>query len=128
MKQFNRQEYLENPNRTVVTRDGRNARILCVDRKFRFNGVDYPVLALVKSTNGEEFALSFTSDGREEYNYDGTTDLFFVPNKKEGWINLYNSYGEKIVGRHIYESEKAARVGIDQTNLYITTIKIEWEE
>ena len=31
MKQFNIQEYLANPNRQVVTRDGRPVRIICTD-------------------------------------------------------------------------------------------------
>lgn len=33
MKQFNLDEYLANPSRKVVTRDGRNVRIRCTDRK-----------------------------------------------------------------------------------------------
>ena len=33
MKQFNLEEYLKDPNKKVVTRDGRNARIVCTDRK-----------------------------------------------------------------------------------------------
>ena len=122
MKQFNRQEYLENPNRTVVTRDGRSARIICTDRLGK-----WPIVALI-SNNGEEIICSFTTDGEKYAQEMEKSDLFFAPKKKEGWINLYNSYGEEIVGRHVYESEKAARAGIDQTNLYITTIKIEWEE
>ena len=33
MKQFSLKEYLANPSRKVVTRDGKNVRILCTDRK-----------------------------------------------------------------------------------------------
>ena len=34
MKQFNLAEYLKNPERKIVTRDGRSVkRILCVDAK-----------------------------------------------------------------------------------------------
>lgn len=128
MKQFNRQEYLENPNRTVVTRDGRNARVLCVDRKFSFNSVDYPVLALVKSTNGEELALSFTSDGREEYNHDGTTDLFFVPNKKKGWINIRKNETKAYPTGTIYNTKDEAVMADLGMTYHIDTIKIEWEE
>lgn len=42
MKQFNLEEYLKDPNKKVVTRDGRNVRIICTDRK----GTEYSVVAL----------------------------------------------------------------------------------
>ena len=31
MKQFNLEEYLKNPSRKVITRDGREARIMCTE-------------------------------------------------------------------------------------------------
>jgi hypothetical protein len=42
MKQFNLEEYLANPSRKVVTREGRSARIICTDAK-----EGYPVVALI---------------------------------------------------------------------------------
>ena len=33
MKQFNLKEYLKDPNKKGVTRDGRNVRIICTDRE-----------------------------------------------------------------------------------------------
>ena len=33
MKQFDLKEYLKGPNKKVVTRDGRNVRIICTDRR-----------------------------------------------------------------------------------------------
>ena len=32
MKQFNLEEYKKNPNRKVITRDGRSVRILCSNK------------------------------------------------------------------------------------------------
>lgn len=32
MIHFNVEKYVKNPNRKIVTRDGRNVRILCTDR------------------------------------------------------------------------------------------------
>ena len=43
MKPFNLEEYLANPTKKVVTRDGRNVRIICTDRK----GTDFPIVGLV---------------------------------------------------------------------------------
>ena len=42
MKQFNLDEYNEFPSRKVVTRDGREARIICTDAEG-----SYPVVALI---------------------------------------------------------------------------------
>lgn len=122
MKQFNLDEYLKNPNRKVVTRDSRNVRIVCTDRM----DDDYPVVALVRGEVSEEL-LSYTEDGALWKNQDDDSDLFFAPEKKEGWINLYNSY-EGTVGRRVYRSEKEAKSEIDQDKLYISTVKVEWEE
>ena len=50
MKQFNLEEYKKNPNRKVITRDGRSVRILCTDQK----GTEYSVIALCTMSNGSE--------------------------------------------------------------------------
>lgn len=123
MKHFDLQEYLKNPDRKLVTRDGRSARIICTDRLGR-----WPIVALI-SDDGGEVVGSFTTDGKKyipeaEKSF---TDLFFEPTKKTGWINLYDLRG-KIVCGVVYASEKAARGEIDPNKSYITTIPIEWEE
>ena len=51
MKQFNLEEYLKNPSRKVVTRDGRNVRIICTDKR----GTNFPIVALVECE--DELAL-----------------------------------------------------------------------
>jgi len=33
MKQFNLAEYLENPNKKIITKDGKSVRILCANRE-----------------------------------------------------------------------------------------------
>ena len=58
MKHFSLEEYQKNPSRKVITRDCRNARILCTDRI----SYDYPVVALVQE-NGNERMYSYTKDG-----------------------------------------------------------------
>lgn len=129
MKQFNLKEYLENPNRKVVTRDGRPVRIICTDRKHR--DVNYPIVALIENDEGNEGVESFTKDGK--WWGDGLKskiDLFFAPTKKEGWMNVFKFREATSVaaGGVIYESEQAARKAIENNQNYITTIKVEWED
>ena len=130
MKQFSLEKYLENPSRKVVTRDGRSARIICTNRLDE----NYPVLALV---NYEDYEMchSYTTFGKLHTNQttDFGLDLFFVPEKKIGWTNVYKyTFGGTHLGEVIYnskeEAENNAKVHETDINTYITTIKIEWEE
>ena len=120
MKQFNLEEYLKNPSKKVVTRDGSKVRIICTDRK----DVDYPIVALIDS-RGKEETLSYTKNGY--FYYDGrkdVNDLFFAPEKHEGWVNVYRIGG--LGCRCIFDSEEKARQCAD--NGVVATVKIEWEE
>ena len=89
MKQFNLEEYLKNPSKKVVTRDGRTVKIHCTNYDSR-----QPIIAELEYHN---FSSSFTKDGRY-FNDDRNSpyDLFFASEKHEVWINLYkwnNSMG-----------------------------------
>ena len=115
MKQFNLEEYNKNPNRKVVTKDGKNVTIHCTN----FRGI-FPIIAEIESV-GKSF--SYNEDGKISYVESSIYDLFFAPEKHEGWINLFKDHDSKYVGYKIFESkEEAEKVGST------TTIKIEWEE
>ena len=127
MKPFNIEEYLKNPSRKVVTREGRSARILCVDKK----GGDLPIIALIQQcTRDNEIIGTFTKEGKwsialEEH----PNDLFFAPEKHEGWINLYrNEDGISWISPNYFTSKKEAEEEGKAHTCSVTTIKIEWEE
>ena len=122
MKQFNLDEYLKNPERKIVTYDGREVRIICVNRIDK----DYPVVALVRKKNVESVE-SYTKDGKYINNKIYNHDLFFAPEKKEGWINVCRGCGEYntyVCNRIFATKEEAQR----EKRYIIATIKIEWEE
>lgn len=125
MKQFNLQEYLKNPSRKIVTRDWRTVRIICTDFQS-----DKPIIGLVKDKEeNKERAYNFSEDGRQyptEDVIESNLDLFFVPIKKEGWVNIYQD--NKFKWNSIFDTkEEAEEIGKSLDN-YITTIKIEWEQ
>lgn len=125
MKPFSLEEYLANPSKKVVTRDGRKIRIICTDAKS-----PYPIIALVESTDSTtEQLLSFIKNGKYFYNRSSADDLFFAPEKHEGWVNLYRTEtSSQYVTSNLYNSEeKAIEIGRTSEN-YIATTKIEWEE
>lgn len=125
MKEFNLQEYLKNPSRKIVTRDWRTVRIICTDFQS-----DKPIIGLVKDKEeNKERAYNFSEDGRQyptEDVVESNLDLFFVPIKKEGWVNIYQD--NELKWNSIFDTkEKAEEIGKSLDN-YITTIKIEWEQ
>ena len=139
MKQFNLQEYLAKPSRQVVTRNGRKVRIICTDRKG-----DTPIIALVYNANeGQEYGYAFYSDGKYFRPKNDELDLFFAPEKHEGWINLPALTPEeqgdlphpfKIPVFEIEAKARMARENIErfrikiEDNAHYYSVKIEWEE
>ena len=126
MEQFSLEKYLANPSRKVVTRDGRNARIICTDRK----DLDFPIIALIENiSEGGEKACSYTKDGRHYTDCPDIFDLFFAPEKHEGWINVYrNSDSGRTYTGGVYDSQEDAKKRKAFDENYVTTIKIEWEK
>lgn len=129
MKEFSLDEYLKNPDREVVTRDGRKVRIICTDRK---SYMDFPVVALVMENEGNEYTESYRKNGSWSWSgLQNKMDLFFAPIKKEGWINIYRITDDDLNGMAaIHNTEQEAKDNILKLDslCYITTIKVEWEE
>ena len=133
MKPFSLKEYLKDSSKKyrVVTRDGRDVKIICTDAK----GI-FPVIGLVMdnpgSENSSESPYSFRENGKYDQNdrYKSPLDLFFSPIKHEGWINIFKSSNDiAFLGQSlIYESKEDAERGGKGCDSYAATIKIEWEE
>ena len=125
MKPFNLEEYLDNPSRKIVTREGKPARIVCTDAKFE----KYQVLALITKEDGQEFLATLETSGKYCSGYNSHLDLFFTPEKHEGWVNIYlDADNSSYVGTCIYKSKEEAEESRKKWSCYITTLKIEWEE
>ena len=121
MRQFDLKEYLANPNKKVVTRDGRNVKIYCTNYYYQ-----HPIIAQIE---GEERSHAFRETGHYNICGESTGDLFFAPEKNEGWINIFKVYDHNVVGQtRIFESEKTAIEEGKNYDNYFTTIKIEWEK
>ena len=128
MKQFNLKEYIEKPTLKVVTREGKPVRIICTDKQNK-----YPVVALIMD-NGVEETVNFTKDGlvleRDITKY----DLFFVPEKKEGWMILYAANDNNHMpypDTTIYKTKEEALNALHNAKRYVGYMGIahvEWEK
>lgn len=127
MKKFNLDEYLKNPQRKVITREGLHVRIICTDKMCDNRGSQKPIIALVNFGN-REVVYPYSSDGisaplLSEF------DLFFGQEKKEGWINIYKYNSGITPGSQVYNTKEEAEAAIGSGLVdYISTIKIQWEE
>ena len=101
----------------VCTRDGRKARIICFDVKG-----DKPIIALIEYEIDER-PCNYFVNGRfySNPNENNDADLMMLPEKKEGWINIY----EDMV---IYESKEEAELNASKVRELIATAKVKWEE
>ena len=77
MEQFSLKEYLKNPKRKIITRNGYPARIICTDADS-----GYCVIGLVYTSNREEVAVSYYANGTRWTDSDSESDLFFASEKK----------------------------------------------
>ena len=121
MKKFSLEEFKKNPDREVVTREGLQVRIVCTDAKMPLN-----IVALIEQGD---------YDVVQRYPDNGicpkieNRDLFFAPEKKEGWINLFMHEGGPEAGV-IYDTKEKADKNSDygKNPRFVATIHIEWEE
>lgn len=125
MKPFSLEEYLANPKKKIVMRDGRKVkRVLCTDAMG-----PYPIVVLIeKSDNTEDFAVQYTKEGKYFINGMNNKDLFFASEKHEKWTPVYRERTGQIRFGYAYSTKKEAEEASKYDTRYITTTKVEWEE
>lgn len=111
----------------VCTRDGRKARIICFDAK-RKDGKNIMALIPSKEYPGFEDLVAYPNNGNYHGGHENDGDLMMLPQKKEGWVNIYTSFDGVETGINVYETEEIAKKNVDNSTSYLGTIKIEWEE
>lgn len=107
----------------VVTRDGRDARILCFDAMG-----SYPIVAIVRN-DYEEVVDKFCLDGKNRLCGESEIDLFMAPVKREGWVNLHQCKDGIIRTSYVFGTKDEARLNAGRyVGRYLATNKVEWEE
>lgn len=100
----------------VYTRDGRKARIICFD----FQSIENtPIVAAVQVTDKQEVIANYYEDGRQSVDEISELDLMMLSEKKEGWVNVYETFS--------YKTEDEAKEHIAPSLKYIKTVKTKWE-
>lgn len=115
LKPFDIQKARE--GKPVCTRDGRKARIICFDAKGN------KPLIILSEIDGKEVILRYTEKGKRDSFHSPTPredDLMMLPEKKEGWVNVYKD--------SVYDTKDEAIDGTYEGRGYIDTVKVSWEE
>ena len=128
MKPFNLDEFKKNPSQKVVTRDGREVRIVCTDFKN-----EQPILALITEGNREDIHFYYQNGAWCNEFPENKLDLFFAPIKREGWVNVFDNFPKEnhdYYCDNIYKTKEDAEKDAKKYNVdnYVTTTKIKWEE
>lgn len=122
MKEFD--YYAAKNGKRVMTRDGRNVRIVCFDRKDEIR----PIIALVANKNGGEDPVFYGPSGKCAPNEPGT-DLVMATEKRVGWVNIYTEPGGDRNAIGVYPNEHEAKEDACKfEEKAVATVKIEWEE
>ena len=118
MKPFNLDEYLKNPKRKIITRDGRNVTIHCTNYNSNF-----PIVAEIEGAHSSD---SFNKEGKFYQISDSENDLFFAPEKHEGWATIYG----KFLTGEIFSTKEEAEESVKRcgTKDFVAIAKVEWEE
>ena len=106
----------------VCTRDGKDVRIICWDRKFK----PYPIVTLVLGKDGNEYLESFTEEGCYYLDREENLDLFLKDANRVAWTNIYHDGMGNPYNDELFESEGEAKTKARKN--VVKTIKVEWEE
>ena len=125
LKPFDIQKARE--GKPVCTRDGRKVRIICFDAK-RKN--EKSIIALVPSKDYPEFEdlIAYPTNGNYYGGHENDGDLMMLPEKKEGWVNVYKGIDGVTFSKYPYTSKDEAIKETDILFGRIDTIKVSWEE
>ena len=122
MKQFNLQEYLANPNRQVVTRDGRPVRIICTDSDAEGGSI----VAIVTKDDKKNVLLYYENGTYFGLDSSSVDDLFFAPTIVKRWGIVYRKAERLFDTRE--EAEKWMEEAKEDEKKFCSVCKVEWEE
>lgn len=116
----------------VVTRDGRDVRIIDFDYKCAYEPYkkyDSCIIAKIKEEDGGERAIVYLPNGKESDGGESPTDLMLDGLILSGWTNVYVRGEDKkyFMDDRIFDTaEQAYSLSYSDLQL-VDTIKIKWE-
>lgn len=117
---FSIEKYLANPDRKVITRDGRDVRVLVTDMR----GL-YPVIAIILSPKDpDDYIMRYLPNGLAFAGLKHDFDIFFKE-KKCVEYRIMDRLGD--IGSTGYDTRNEAEL-MTNGNKDLTVVEITWEE
>lgn len=115
-----------NSTKPVQTRNGSNARIICINRK----SDKFKIVALVEDTTTEEAIHTYCLDGSySDSDIEHPLDLINIPEKHSAWFNFFRSEVGVLYSNGPFSSKEEAYYNKAYSNsCWVTTTEITWEE
>ena len=110
----------------IILTEGCVCDSLIIDGKEAMDYSCKELNAIIKQVLEHECYYSYTLNGKHNLGADSRLDIFFAPEKHEGWTHVYKVGDAGYVAGNIYNTkEEALKHPIASK---ISTVKIEWEE
>ena len=110
----------------VCTRDGRKARIICFDKEG-----EQPIVALIENNGVESINTFFLNGHIYSRSEEVAGDLMMLPERHEGWVNVYNRLGVVTFSHNPYDTKEEALEELKSASgraYCVDTIKVNWSE
>ena len=119
------QDYLENPNKTTVTRAGNSVHIVHVEDDAQTGGKS--IVGIVEETTGK-VAKIYDDHGRISASSESDYDLFFEAVEKTGYVNLYRNESGEIFSAYYADQTTAQEASNQGKYAFLMSTPIRWEE
>lgn len=119
------QDYLENPNKTIVTRAGNSVHIVHVEEDANTGGKS--IVGIVEETTGK-VAKIYDDHGRISASSESDYDLFFEAVEKSGYVNLYRNESGEIFSVYYGNQATSQEAANKGKYAFLVALPIVWEE
>jgi hypothetical protein len=116
------------PKQPVQTRDGREARIICSDRK---TTSDFSIVVLITHEDGTERAATRRSNGSLDPHVESNFDIINIPVETVRYVNYYDdrqtcySYASlSAANYHTYSRERSGQLKVTSFNGVVTKSEV----
>lgn len=129
MEPFTLEKYLQNPQREIVTGEGRPVRILCTDIQDPRD--NRQIVAAVSYDTAGELVFRYDATGNAQLKSLPEANLYFKSASCVGYVNIFRDKKNTIfTGAEVYGTKESAIEGASVTDWWtlLATVRVEYTE
>jgi hypothetical protein len=129
MEPFTLEKYLQNPQREIVTGEGRPVRILCTDIQDPRD--NRQIVAAVSYDTAGELVFRYDATGDAQLKSLPEANLYFKGAARVGYVNIFRDEKNTVfTGAEVYDTRESAIEGASVTDWWtlLATVRVEYTE